>query len=95
MDALGAWTPLMLLLVILCYWIAAVALLLAPMVAPLVREAWQARRARREPTFVLFRPYPSYLLHFRRIVLLCLVAPPALLAGAWLGARMLMGSSEH
>ena len=89
MAAFGTWPPLTLLAVILGYWIVAVALLVAPIVAPVVREAWQARRARREPRFVLFRPYPAYLLRFRSAILSCLLAPPVLLAAAWLWARML------
>jgi len=87
MSGLSTWTPLTLVALILGYAVIAVALVVAPMVVPLLREAWQARRDHREPTYVLFRPYPAYLLRYRRSFRLLLV-PPILLAAAWVWSRM-------
>ena len=84
---LSTWTPLTLVAFILGYAVIAVALVVAPMVMLLLREAWQARRERREPTYVLLLPYPVYLLRYRRWFRLLLV-PPVLLAAAWIWTRV-------
>src|SRR4029079_17354698 len=88
MTTLSAWSPVKLIAVLLGYSIIAVGVFLAPLVAPVLREAWQARRAKREPNFVLFRSYPVYVLRFRRAFLFLLLAPPILLVAAWLRVRM-------
>ena len=85
---LSTWSPVKLIAVLLGYAIVAVGIFLAPLIAPLLREAWQARRAKREPNFVLLRPYPVYLLRFRRAFLFLLLAPPILLVGAWFWGRI-------
>jgi len=87
MTALSTWTPLTLFVVIVVYAIITMVLLVAPMLVPVVREAWRARRESREPNFVLLQPYPVYLLRFRRAFRLLLI-PPVLLAAVWVWARL-------
>ena len=88
MTALSTWSPFTLLAVILGYWIVAGVLLVLPMLLRVMREAWLARRDRREPLFEPFQSYPVYLLHFRRTILFFLLVPPVLFAAVWFWARM-------
>lgn len=88
MSALATWSLSSLLAVLVGYSVVGVGVFLAPILARLTREVWRARRDRRELKFNVLEPYPVYLLHFRRAFLFLLLAPQALLAAAWLWARL-------
>jgi uncharacterized protein (DUF2342 family) len=87
MTALSAWSPLTLFALIIGYAVIAVVLVVLPMLLPMLRESWRARRAHREPVYDLFRTYPTYLLRYRRVIRL-LIVPPIVLIVAWIGAKL-------
>ena len=80
--------PAAALAILFGYIIVAIGVMLAPMLARLVRETRRARRDGRELSFDLLQPYPVYLLRFRRVFLLLLLAPPVFLAGAWIWVKL-------
>ncbi|HZI26618.1 MAG TPA: hypothetical protein VFD64_00595 [Gemmatimonadaceae bacterium] len=87
MAVLSTWSPPTLVALIIGYAVIAMALVVAPMVLPMLRESWRARREHREPVYDLFRTYPAYLLRYRRVIRL-LIVPPILFIVAWIAAKL-------
>jgi hypothetical protein len=88
MGVLSTWSASTLLAILAAYAILGVSALVAPLMAPLLREYWRARRAGRDPEFAVIQPYPAYLLRHRRVWLFLLLVPPTLLVAVWLWQRI-------
>ena len=86
MTALSTWSAGALLGVVLGYAILVLSAFLLPTIVPAFGEIWRIRKSSRDWRVLLLLPYPSFLMHWRRSLLI-MIGPPMLLVLAWLWAR--------